>query len=1160
MKKIFTSFIFAIITIFFVIGQTGPDDPLQDSLLVYAGSGSNQVLIGVNPAVFNGIPNVTAQSSDESLLEITDIFYTEGQTFAQIDVAEKGVTGQVDLTVTFDDGEVNQQRDMIIHVVNYDNFGLNFEIHDMVFWQENVPASSPPIFDTIIDSGAGPYDHLNYDNIPLTVNLDCQTSPPCTGHDFYTAFYRGYLVPPTTGTYHIVMESADRFGFWISGNSSYTNMQNILYNGSNSPNVGEDIGNNRKRSIAVELVAGQVYAFYATQWIIHTTIGGILWEGPGIETQFIPDDYLRHTYDTEKPTAPGIPVAEWVSTTRAGITFLPSQDNRNVSGYNVYLDGIRANDQLLSFPEIRISNLVPETNYFVVATAVDALGNESFVSETTSFQTFATDDLPPSPPTELNLIKATGLALEIEWSGAVDAQTEVIAYNIYIDGELYNAEDYIFDETVIIRGLQPSTSYEITLRAFDTSFNPSALSEAFNVATTDFDPMDDGLGENRGRLIVHNRNISWNEGIGLNVPYENGNYPNNQEIKNLVEEFGSGAVRWGAITANSRSFSGSTGTSPSNNNTYARMMAHANEIGAFFALTVGVQNGLDYITEPTTFLRLMEYLNGPEDSPGGAIRASEGFADPLLPDSKGVILEFGNEVWGGASHDAEIGANYENYAQWVRDMIDLIKTSPYYDPDKVILTYSGRYPHPSSSYNINTRVLTGDDGRGDCLAVSGYLGGNLNYDPEVAAGESELDYFKNGVDLLQYTLQGFELTAQEMVKLTGSLKTFYLYESNMTTSSFNGRFGQAVIMTDYFAASMRYGSIVPTIFHLTGGQWRITRPAENYKRLPLYFMGKFFNRFGKGHVLETEFETNNIITNSNGQTLALSPVGGYAYNRGEDFSILFVNRDFTDDYTVQVQLPEDITFSTQATLYTLWNDNFASFETNIDSVEVSLVNGMLVNIPKHAMVILAAQGTDPEYTQLPHGYYDRILPDSIDVYTDGDRLIDVNRGTENIYGYVYPAEAFNDDTWFDVIENTANAELIQFFTQPRLRVRGSGECGDDGLVKVIVRAADNPFVADTVAIEIINQGTDCDVSVDDDWNNSMAFVYPNPASDILHLSEDVNQQSVIEIFDLNGRLVLRRKLVDGYEIDTTNFVDGLFMIRLIDPSGKVSQGKFQVSH
>jgi len=1158
-KYLYTLVLICLVS-FIAAGQTGPSDPLQDSILIFVRSGVNQILIPFDQDEFTSTISFSAESSNTDLLEVADVLYTPGQTFALCSATEKGLTGVAELTIQITDGIVNDQKTLDIHIVEYDNFGLNFEIHDMVFWQENVPVSSPPIFDTIIDSGAGPYDHLNYNNIPLTVNLDCQTSPPCTGHDFYTAFYRGYLVPPTTGTYHIVMESADRFGFWISANSSYTNMQNILYNGSNSPNVGENIGNNRKRSIAVELVAGQVYAFYATQWIIHTTIGGILWEGPGIETQFIPDDYLRHTYDTEKPTAPGILVAEWVSTTQAGVTFPPSQDNRNVSGYNVYLDGIRANDQLLSFPEIRISNLVPETNYFVVATAVDALGNESFVSETTTFQTFTTDELPPSPPTELNLIKPTGLALEIEWSGAVDAQTQVIAYNIYINGELYNADDYIFDETIIIRGLQPSTSYEVTLRAFDTSFNASALSEVFNVATTDFDPMDDGLGEKRGRLIVHNRNISWNEGIGLNVPYENGNYPNNQGIRNLVEEFGSGAVRWGAITANSRSFSGSTGTSPSNNNTYARIMAHANEIGAFFALTVGVQDGIDYMTEPTTFLRLLEYLNGPADSPGGAIRASEGFTEPLLPDSKGVILEFGNEVWGAGAHDAQIGANYENYAQWVRDMIDLMKTSPYYDPDKIIFTYSGRYPHPGSSYNINTRVLTGDDGRGDCLAVSGYLGGNLNYDPEVAAGESELDYFKNGVDLLQYTLQGFELTAKEMVSLTGSLKTFYLYESNMTTSSFNGRFGQAVIMTDYFAASMRYGSIVPTIFHLTGGQWRITRPAENYKRLPLYFMGKFFNRFGKGHVLETTFETNNVITNSNGQQLALPPIGGYAYNNGEDFALMFINRDFTDDYMVQVQLPEDITFSTQATLYTLWNDDFSSFETNIDSVEVSLVNGMLVNIPKHAMVILAAQGTDPEYAQLPHGYYDRLLPDSIDVYTDGDRLIDTNRGTENIYGYVYPEDAFNSDTWFEVIENTANAEFVQFFTQPRLRVRGSGECGDDGLVKVIVRAADNIFIADTVTIEIINQGIDCDVSVDDIWENGRAFVYPNPVNDVLYVSEDINERVIIEIFDINGRMILRRKLEEGYAINTANFANGLFMVRLIDPSGKVTQGKVQVNH
>jgi hypothetical protein len=494
------------------------------------------------------------------------------------------------------------------------------------------------------------------------------------------------------------------------------------------------------------------------------------------------------------------------------VSWDPSRDNYKIAGYNLYLNGIRYNSELIISNDLRVEGLEDETRYDIVVTSVDRAGNESFVSNILTVETFMADNEPPTPPQTLEVLKATGLALHVKWAGAVDNETQVLAYNLYVDDVLFNVQDFIFDDNIIITNLLPNTQYDISLEAIDAGFNISEKSEVFVVSTLDFDPLDEGLGEKRGRLVVHNRNISWNQGFGLNVPYENGNYPNQAIVREVVEEFGAGAVRWGAITANSRSFAGSTGTSPTHNNTYARVMNHANQIGAFFALTVGVNDNMDYMQDPNTFLRLMEYLNGPADTDGGARRASEGFTEPLLPNSPGVLLEFGNEVWGANAHNAPIGSNYDEYAKWVRDMSDIVRSSPYYDPEKIIMVSSGRYPHPASSYGVNTRVLTGDRGHVDNLGVSGYLGGNLNYDPEIPAGDSELDYYKNGIAMSRNNMEGLKLTMQEMLKLTGTLKTFYLYESNMTTSSYNGRFGQAIVMTDYLASGMLYGSIVPSIF------------------------------------------------------------------------------------------------------------------------------------------------------------------------------------------------------------------------------------------------------------------------------------------------------------------------------------------------------------
>jgi hypothetical protein len=44
------------------------------------------------------------------------------------------------------------------------------------------------------------------------------------------------------------------------------------------------------------------------------------------------------------------------------------------------------------------------------------------------------------------------------------------------------------------------------------------------------------------------------EGIGLNGPYEDGSMVNTIAIRNRVKEFKAGAIRWGAISANSKGF------------------------------------------------------------------------------------------------------------------------------------------------------------------------------------------------------------------------------------------------------------------------------------------------------------------------------------------------------------------------------------------------------------------------------------------------------------------------------------------------------------------------------------------------------------------------------------------------------------------------------
>lgn len=1127
---------------------------VTDSLSVFIGSGENQVLVPIPDSVAVKKPVIQVQSANTGLLEIVEVEYAESRLFVILKVKEKGIQGKAGISINMTHNGGSAVVETEIHIIPYFNPGLLFQIHDIVFWQEAIPLSGVPVYEKLIQTGEGPYSSLNYNEIPITVNMDCSGSV-CTGHDFYTSFYKGYIVAPVDGNYHFYMRSADRHTLWLSANEKFSDAKLVVGRSTNHGNVGAEIGNNTTKSADIELKAGKIYAFYATQWIIHSTYGGIMWDGPGISKSFIPGKYTMPVYDVVKPTAPSNLKLDWRSSTGFSVKWNPSTDNNKVSGYSIYANGTRVNSELIKDNSYKLENLNPGTVYQLVVKAVDQAGNESMVSNVLSVETHMEDNSKPTPPLQLDVLQKTGLALKIKWNGATDAETEVIAYNLYINDELYNTTGFLFADSAVIHNLLPETSYSITIESVDAGMNVSAKSEAFTASTAAFDPTGANLGERVAKVVVFNKNTTWNEGIGLNGPYENGDMVNKPEVREIVEAFKPGAIRWGAISANSKSFQGSVGTGKVN--TYGKMLNFANQIGARFSLTVGVQEGIDYITEPKTFLYLLEYLAGDASTTWGAVRASEGFTEPLLQKGKGILLEFGNEVWGAASHDAQIGSDYAKYAKWVRDMSDVVRSSPYYDPEKILMVYSGRNPHPDNSYGVNTKVLTGDRGHAESLAVAGYMGGNLNYDQDVPKGDTELEYYKSGFELAKKNMDGFVLTMKEMLSLTGTIKTFYLYESNMTTTSYNGRFGQAIAMTDYMANSMNYGSIVPTIFHLTGGEWRITQPADNYKRLPLYNTAMYFNRFCKGHTMQTQLISNNKITNTYGQPIDYNPVGAYAYNSGENFSVLLLNRDFENDFTIQLELPSDLGFSDKATIYTLWENDFSSYNTKIDSTEVSLTDDLLIKVPKFGMVIVSFKGDDPGYEKLPLGYWDRKRPESLKVFSTRNFLINTNRGTDVISTEVLPADAFSAVAVMDVLENKTKSVLTTL-SGGRLHIKASGVCGDEGNIVLRVYASDNHELCDTVTVQITNQGIDCPATGTGDFaDGNKVLFYPNPANEKIYINTSLDSRSKIEITDSLGRTVFRNDLNNGYEIKVSNFNPGLYIIAILKPDGTAISEKFQ---
>lgn len=1115
--------------------------PENDTL--FMGSGLNFLLI---PEVDDGDGGVdqevtfTVTSSDPAVLEVNDVSYAAGQTVAVVHVTEKGVTGTVTLQVEAVDADGTASTSFDVFIGPYNNPGINFEIHDIVFWQQFVPLESNPAFSMIAPDGVAPYDQIDLPSLNLSVYSDCQDVPPCTGTDFFTAFFKGYLIPPVTGEYFFNMIAGDQCSIGLSSDESFDHIQVILHS---SDGIGTNPANKEWRSIQVSLEAGKTYAIYGTQWNIHTLIGGMLWEGPGIEKEYIPGAYLSYVYDVVKPSTPGAFTLVTTGINDLIVDWDAATDDRNLAGYNVYINGRRAHEDLLTETFYQVTSLLPGTQYSVLVTSVDRAGNESAESTILTTTTYVSDGFPPAPPTTLEASIISDLSFKLSWSGASDGETEVRGYHLYVDGELYNATDLIYDEETLVLGLTPQTEYQVEVVAVDAGLNESVKSDPLSVTTTAFDPNDTSISDKKARLTVIMDPVGRSDGLGVNPSYTAGQFLNDPEQIRLIRELEVAGLRWGALDANPLNFEDHIGTGKAM--TIGRMMDFCNEIGAYTIITCGVKDGTDWRTDPQTFLHFLEYLAGPADSGYGAIRASEGYTDPLLDRSRGLVFEFGNEVWGAAAHDAEIGSDYGEYGAWCREMATLMRASAYYDEDKIYLVYSGRRPVSGDSYGLHESLLEGDRGEVDWLAVSGYLGGNLDYAPEIDPGKTELDYYKNGIAEMARNLDGLKGTMDIILQASGDFKPTYMYEANMTHESYFGRLGQAIVQTDYYASVVETGGVIPTVFHLTGGQWKMVVPAQDYAKTPLFYTTQYYNKYCKGTALRTELETSAIITSARGTLVGLDPVGCHVYAKEDAFSVLLISRDFEHDFTVQVDLPDDLQLISPETgmKYVVSGEGFSDKEATIDSAAITMSDSLLVTVPRHSMVILSFGGDGSSVEQVPLGFYDYVSATSVSIYAYGTDVLDITgREKKILLTEVLPENVLSDAVIWSV--DTNNVRVVYGLKSYGFEVMGSGTCDGNGTITVRASAWDNPEVYDEVVINISNQGTDCNVGVTAPPDQPFCL-YPIPARDILYVEGIRNGGYILVITDITGRRCLIESLTDlPAKLDITTLESGIYYLSI----------------
>jgi hypothetical protein len=78
------------------------------------------------------------------------------------------------------------------------------------------------------------------------------------------------------------------------------------------------------------------------------------------------------------------------------------------------------------------------------------------------------------------------------------------------------------------------------------------------------------------------------------------------------------------------------------------------------------------------------------------------------------------------------------------------------------------------------------------------------------------------------------------------------------------------------------------------------------------------------------------------------------------------------------------------------------------------------------------------------------------------------------------------------------------------------------------------------------------------WDEEMeVVVYPNPGKDFLFISFPERWQKVdCLVFDLSGKQVLKSTLYQGERIDVARLLSGVYVYKVIAPSGKLISGKF----
>ena len=212
---------------------------------------------------------------------------------------------------------------------------------------------------------------------------------------------------------------------------------------------------------------------------------------------------LPGAIDTLPPTVPDGLVASEITATGFTVAWRPATDNVKVTAYEVFKDGVSAG----TTPGLAKSfgSLTPATAYALTVRARDAKANWSAPSSLLKVSTLG-DLTAPTVPEALSASAVKLKSFSLTWAAASD-DVKVVAYEIFRDGISLGTTT---GRSKNITGLNPDTSYVMTVRAGDAAGNWSAMSMTATVRTLpDTEPPSVPVGLAAGTASATKFTLKW---------------------------------------------------------------------------------------------------------------------------------------------------------------------------------------------------------------------------------------------------------------------------------------------------------------------------------------------------------------------------------------------------------------------------------------------------------------------------------------------------------------------------------------------------------------------------------------------------------------------------------------------------------------------------